>query len=315
MNLLNFYKRFPDEDACIRHLKEQREQAGIVCSKCGCTHHYWKSYRNQWQCKQCGHRTGLKAGTVMHGSNLPLLYWFIAIHLLTSTKKSFSAAELQRQLGHKRYQPIWELLHKLRNVMGQRDAEYKLVGSIELDEGFFSTSVDKEEKDKPRKRGRGSQAKTKVLVMAESTPQEPDKKHKIDKVVGHIKMIVIEDLKSKTLDSNVIKFINNKAELTTDDSTSYVNFKTLVNSHMSQVVEPKDISKVLPWVHIVISNAKRLLLDVHHDIKPEFLQNYLNEFCYKFNRRKLDMFERLMYSCMSYRTEFKHRYYDKKVVA
>lgn len=315
MNLLNFYKRFPDEDACIKHLKEQREQAGIVCPKCGCTHHYWKSYRNQWQCKQCGHRTGLKAGTVMHGSNLPLMYWFIAIHLLTSTKKSFSAAELQRQLGHKRYQPIWELLHKLRNVMGQRDAEYKLVGSIELDEGFFSTSVDKEEKDRPRKRGRGSQAKTKVLVMAESTTQEPNKKHKIDKAVGHIKMIVIDDLKAKTLDSNVIKFINDKADLTTDDSTSYVNFKTIVNSHMSQVVEPKDISKVLPWVHIAISNAKRLLLDVHHDIKPEFLQNYLNEFCYKFNRRKLDMFERLMFSCMSYRSEFKHRYYDKKTVA
>ena len=315
MNLLSFYKKFPDENACIKHLKEQREQTGIVCSKCGCTHHYWKSYRNQWQCKQCGHRTGLKAGTVMHGSNLPLMYWFIAIHLLTSTKKSFSAAELQRQLGHKRYQPIWELLHKLRNVMGQRDAEYKLLGSIELDEGFFSTSVDGDEKDKPRKRGRGSQAKTKVLVMAESIPQEPNKKHRIDKAMGHIKMIVIEDLKAKTLDSNVIKFINNNAKLTTDNFTSYVNFKNLVNSHMSQVVEPKDISKVLPWVHIAISNAKRLLLDIFHDIKLEFLQNYLNEFCYMFNRRKLDMFERLMFSCLSYRTEFKHRYYDNKAVA
>ena len=315
MNLLSFYKNFPDEDACIKHLKEQREQAGIVCSKCGCTHHYWKSYRNQWQCKQCGHRTGLKAGTVMHGSNLPLLYWFIAIHLLPSTKKSFSAAELQRQLGHKRYQPIWELLHKLRNVMGQRDAEYKLVGSIELDEGFFSTSVDADERYKPRKRGRGSQAKTKVLVMAESTLQEPNKRFNLDKAVGHIKMIVIDDLKSKTLDSNVIRFINNESELTTDDSTSYVNFKNIVNSHMSQVVEPKMISKVLPWVHIVISNAKRLLLDIFHDIKPEFLQNYLNEFCYKFNRRKLDVFERLMHSCVSYRTEFKHRYYDNKIAA
>lgn len=315
MNLLSFYKKFPDEDACIKHLKEQREQAGIVCSKCGCTQHYWKSYRNQWQCKQCGHRTGLKAATVMHGSNLPLLYWFIAIHLLTSTKKSFSAAELQRQLGHKRYQPIWELLHKLRNVMGQRDAEYQLVGSIELDEGFFSTSVDEDEKEKPRKRGRGSQAKSKVLVMAESASQELNKRYNLDKAVGHIKMIVIDDLKAKTINKEVIRFINGNAELTTDDSKSYVGFKDIVKSHMSQVVEPKEISKVLPWVHIVISNAKRLLLDIYHDIKPEFLQNYLNEFCYKFNRRKLDIFERLMFSCVTYKTEFTHRYYDKKSVA
>lgn len=315
MNLLSFYKKFPDEDACIKHLKEQREQVGVTCSKCGCIHHYWKSYRNQWQCKQCGHRTTLTAGTVMHNSKLPLMYWLIAIHLLTSTKKSFSAKELQRQLGHKRYQPIWELLHKLRDVMGQRDAQYKLVGSIELDEGFFSTILDDEEKEKPRKRGRGSQAKTTVLVMAESTKQEPNKKHKLDKAVGHIKMIVIDDLKAKTLDSNVIQFVNGESELTTDDSTSYVNFKHIVNSHMSQVIKPKDISKVLPWVHIVISNAKRLLLDVFHDIKPQFLQNYLKEFCYKFNRRKLDLFERLFNTCVVYKTTFTHRYYDKKVAA
>lgn len=315
MNLLSFYKKFHDEDTCIKHLKEQREQRGIICSKCGCVHHYWKGYRNQWQCKKCGHRTSLTAGTVMHGSKLPLMYWFTAMHLLTSTKKSFSAKELQRQLGHNRYQPIWEMLHKLRDVMGQRDATYQLVGSIELDEGFFSTEVDEAEKSQPRKRGRGSQAKTKVLVMAESEPNDDaGNKHKVKKAVGHIKMIVIEDLKSKTIDSNVVKFINNASELTTDDSSSYVNFKNIVNAHMSQVIEPKDISKVLPWVHIVISNAKRMLLDVFHDIKPEYLQNYLNEFCFKFNRRWMDVFDRLMHSCVTYKSNFRHRYYINKAV-
>ena len=309
MNLLSFHKTFPDESACENFLKTKREESGIICSKCGCEHHYWKSYRKQWQCKKCDHRTSLTAGTVMHNSKLPLLYWFVAIHLLTSTKKSFSAKEMQRQLEHKRYQPIWELMHKLRSVMGMRDAQYKLLGSIELDEGFFSTSLEESEKDKPLKRGRGSQKKTKVLVMAESTPVEENKKHNTSKAVGHIKMIVIDDLKSKTLDANVIKYINENAELTTDDSTSYVNFKNIVNSHMSQVVEPKNISKVLPWVHIVISNAKRLLLDIYHDIKPEFLQNYLNEFCFKFNRRTLDLFDRLVNTAVTYKRNFFHRYY------
>lgn len=142
MNLIEFQRHFPDEDACKRHLKALRERQGVVCVKCGCTDHYWKGYRSQWQCKRCGHRTSLTSGTVMHGTKLPLLYWFIAIHLLTSTKKTFSASELQRQLGHKRYQPIWELLHKLRNVMGRRDSEYTLEGSIELDEGFFTVDSD-----------------------------------------------------------------------------------------------------------------------------------------------------------------------------
>lgn len=124
-------------------------------------------------------------------------------------------------------------------------------------------------------------------------------------------MIVIDDFKSPTLDREIVRWINNDAEIITDDSKSYVNFRNLVKSHTSQVVEPQDISKVLPWVNIVISNTKRQLLDIHHDIQFEFLQSYLDEFCYKFNRRNLDVFERLMFSCIEYRNEFKHKIYSK----
>ena len=92
----------------------------------------------------------------------------IAIQMLTYTKKSISAKELQRQLGHKSYNPIWAMLHKLRNAMGKRDSQYELCGTVELDEGFFSTEIPEEEKNKPLKRGRGSQKKTTVLVMAET---------------------------------------------------------------------------------------------------------------------------------------------------
>lgn len=310
MNLISFTKQFPNEESCRQHLKEQREKQGIVCSKCGCVHHYWKKNRNEWQCKKCGHRTTLTSGTVMHGTKLPIMYWYIAMHLLTSTKKSFSALEMQRQLGHNRYQPIWELMHKLRNVMGQRDAEYQLCGSIELDEGFFSTQRDETEKDKPLKAGRGSQRKAKVLVMAESTPVEGSKMN-IKKQVGHIKMVVIPNLKASTIDVEVVDNIKKESSLITDASSSYVHFKNLVNEHTSQVIAPKEVGKVLPWVHIVISNAKRLLLDIYHDVKTEFLQSYLNEFCYKFNRRNINCFERLMFACVSYQTEFKHISYRK----
>lgn len=312
MNLIDFNKKFPTEEACVSYFKEKREAQGIVCSKCGCVHHKWKSYRNEWECKECGHRTGLKAGTVMHASKLPLLTWFIAIHLITSTKKSFSAAELKRQLGISCYQTVWEMLHKIRSVMGQRDSQYKLNGSIELDDAFFTISLDSDEREEPLKRGRGSQRKAKVLVIAESQQSEKiDNRYNVQKIVGHIKMIVINDFKAPTLDNEVIRWINNEADLTTDDSKSYINFKNLVNSHTSQVIEPKNLSKVLPWVHIVISNAKRQLLDIHHDIQPEFLQNYLDEFCYKFNRRKLDVFDRLIHSCVVYKNRFPHRIYKK----
>ena len=76
-----------------------------------------------------------------------------------------------------------------------------------------------------------------------------------------------------------------ESQVNTDDSTSYNKIKEIVLNHKPQVIPKEKVGVVLPWVHIAISNAKRLLTDIHHDIKPEYLQNYLNEFCYKFNRR------------------------------
>lgn len=100
MKLVEFMKNFPDEESCKQAFKAHRLKEGIVCNKCGGISHYWKKNREQWECKNCQHRTTLKSGTVMQGSKLPFHYWFIAMHLVTSTKKSFSAKEVQRQLGH-----------------------------------------------------------------------------------------------------------------------------------------------------------------------------------------------------------------------
>ena len=148
MKLFDFTKHFPTEESCREKFKEMRMKEGVVCPKCGCTHHYWKTSKQVFQCSKCGYRQSLRANTVMHGSKLPFLYWFIAMHLLTATKHTFSASELQRQLGHKRYQPIWEMIHKLRSVMGKRDDKYTLTGNIELDEGFFSTETPNEKSPK-----------------------------------------------------------------------------------------------------------------------------------------------------------------------
>ena len=309
MNLLNFNEIYPNEDSCKLKFKEIRDKQGVVCSHCGCKEHYWKGDKWVYECKKCSFRTTLRSGTVMHGSKLPFRYWFIAMHLLTSTKKSFSAKEIQRQLSHKRYEPIWGMLHKLRQAMGKRDEQYQLSGSIELDEGFFSTEIPDQEKDKPLKRGRGSQKKTKVLVMAESKAIGGEtKKNGKPRKVRFIKMQVITDLKADTITSIVKKDVTVDSELITDDSTSYVKLKDLVEKHDAQVIPKEKIGSVLPWVHIAISNAKRMLLDIHHDIKPEHLQNYLNEFCYNFNRRYFGeaLFDRLLVASISCKNQFRY---------
>lgn len=315
MNLLNFINQYPDEEHCKKKWREVRESQGVTCPKCGCKEHYWKGDKEMFECKKCGHRQSLKANTIMHGSQLPFRYWFVAMHLLTSTKKSFSAMEMQRQLGHKYYKPIWAMMQKLHDAMGKRDDKYKLDGVIELDEGFFTVEVADDDKGEPLKRGRGSQRKCKVLVMTESEPVdnsgegEAASKASKPRKVGHIKMKVIEDLKAETLNSQVEKNITPESKLTTDDSTSYTNFENIVTEHNHKVIPKEDIGKALPWVHIAISNAKRLLLDIYHDITPKYLQGYLNEFTYKFNRRYFGerLFDRLLIAGVTCKNEFRYR--------
>ena len=315
MKLFEFEQHFPDESACKTKFKEMRDKEGVICSQCGSKEHVWLNGHEQYQCKKCRHRTTLRSGTVMHGSKLSFRYWFIAMHLLTATKHTFSAAELQRPLGHKRYQPIWEMIHKLRSVMGKRDDKYTLSGNIELDEGFFSTEIPDCQKGGKLKSGAGSQKKTKVLVIAESTPEINPKNVNKPNKVGHIKMIVIPDLKAATIDDKTVNSVSSESCVTTDASCSHKNFKNLFNEHKSQVIDPGDIGKVLPWVHIAIANAKTLFADIYHGVKPEFLQEYLNEYCYKFNRRYFgeDLFDRLLMIGVSYQPDFKHQIYNRNV--
>jgi hypothetical protein len=310
MTLIDFVSQFPDEDSCKRKFKEFREQVGIICFKCGGCDHYWKQDKEQYECKLCRTRMTLKSGTVMHKSKLPFRYWFIAMHLLTSTKKSFSSKEIQRQLGHKRYHPIWHMVHKLRCTMGKRDDEYVLAGRIELDEGYFSTEMPSDEKEKPLKRGLGSQKKSKVLVMAESELVESPKPGAKPRRVGYLKMKVIDNLQKETINKAVKELARSATEVDTDASSSYVDLKGYIPRHNSQVIPKDKVGEILPWVHIAISNAKRQLLNTHHDIKPEFLQNYLDEFCYKFNRRYFGeaLFARLLVACVKYQNEFRCKY-------
>jgi hypothetical protein len=161
------------------------------------------------------------------------------------------------------------------------------------------------------KRGRGSRKKSEVLVMAESVPfkQEDGKKTKgKSRRVTRIKMIVIDNLQAKTIDNQVSANIDKDAETDSDDSTSYTNLSKLIAEHRPKVIPKELIGTALPWVHIATGNAKRVLPDISHDIKPEYLQNYLNESCYKFNRRYFgeQQFERGLVASVAYKNEFRY---------
>jgi hypothetical protein len=163
-------------------------------------------------------------------------------------EEKFLGERVATPVGTQYLYPIWAMLHKLRQVMGMRNARYQLAEMVELDEDFFSTEMEENEKDKPLKRGRGSQKKSKVLVIAESVPVEGGSKSKDGKPrkVGHIKMFVIEDLKTSTIDEKVIENMDKQSIIDSDSSTSYTNFKTLVREHRPKVIPKNEVAKLLP---------------------------------------------------------------------
>jgi hypothetical protein len=291
MKLREIFKRYSTEEKSKKAFKEWRDNQGVRCKKCGGSDHYWKQDKWQYECTGCGFRTTLKSGTVMQGSKMPYQDWMIVIGLMSATKKSFSALEIQRQLGHKRYEPIWLMMHKIRVCMGRRDDKYKLDGQIEIDEGFFESHRPKDKLKIKR------QVAVLVMIESERAKEAPKNKTRPKRKARYLKMKVLEKKNQENIFGEIKTHIQKTGVAITDGAGYYKKLDSMLADHFEfNCSDPTLAHKVLPWVHIAISNAKKMCLGIHHSIKREYMQNYLNEFCYKFNRRYLinNLFERLM---------------------
>lgn len=295
MNIFSFTAHFDSEEACRNHFKEERDKIGVTCEKCGHTAHFWIKSRWSYECKSCRHRTSLRSGTIMQNSNLPFLVWYKTMFLMSTTKKGFSSKEIQKQLGMKRYEPVWAMVHKLRKAMGKRDDRYTLEGMIEMDEGYFTVESSEIEKSKG-KRGRGAAGKSNVAIMAESTPLENIETGENTKHCRYFKAKVLNDHEAAGINDLVKESIDEKSIVFSDKSTSYIDIADYVELHITEKSDKNTTKETLQWVHITISNAKRNLLGNYHKIKGKYLQLYLNEFVYKLNRRYFGdrIFERLI---------------------
>jgi ISXO2-like transposase domain len=293
MTILKFMELFPNEICCREHFRLQRENEGVCCKKCNSSKLYWLKAKWQWQCADCSFRTTLRSGTMMEHSNLGLHTWYLAMAFMSFSKKGLSACELQRQLDHSCYETIWSLMHRIRNAMGHRDAQYTLQGMVEFDEGFFEKATPAGIK---LKRGKGSQKQQNVAVMAESTFLEDIETGKVGKQCRYFKMKVLNGDDTQTINDIVRENIDEKSIVFSDKSTTYLDISDYVETHIMEKSSKETTNKELKWVHITIANAKRTLLGIYHKIKGKYLQLYLDEFCYKLNRRYFGekLFDRLI---------------------
>ena len=274
MKLIEFSSKFPSEQSCQEYFKQYRDKQGVICPKCGCTAHYFSNGKSpHYQCKACGRRQSLRAYTIMHHSHLSFQQWFLCMHLLTSTKTSLSASEIQRQLGRKHYRCVWEMVQKIRNAMHKQECEFKLTGDIEIDEAFFDIGEDK---------------LCPVLVMAESKPVYKSK-YTTKRIFGRLKMLTMMSKSKDSITFTALPHIDSNAILQGDGTASHNGLKKYVAEVKRHVMRNNDeLNALLPWVHISIGHMKNQMRDVYHCIKRNYLQLYLSEFCWKKNRRTED---------------------------
>jgi len=289
MTSKDFFTEFSKEEACVAHMRSEREQNGMICRKCSSKRLSWLSTVQRWECMVCKAKTTIRSGTIMMHSKLPIHVWYHCMFLMSSTSKAISAKEMQHQLGLKRYEPVWYMMQKIRHAMGLVNTEVKLQGLVEFDDGYFTAH--KKEKDPHGylfNSGRGSERKQPVLVAIESIERTKPKKRKdIEKNTraGKIRMQHLPNLEGKTYSKLAQRLLSKSAIVLSDGNPSYNSIKPHIAEHKPAKTEPKQASKALPWVHIAISNAKRIFLGIYHHLSDVWLQSYLDEFCYKFNNR------------------------------
>jgi len=266
---------FRTDADCLDYLEWLRWPAGFVCPACG-EEGGWRLADARFKCSGCGGRTSVTAGTVFDRTRTPLTVWFTACWLFASGKDGISALSLKRTLDIGSYQTAWAMLHRLRSVL-VRPGRERLTGIVEVDETYIGG----------REPGlRGGRAKgEKVLTGIAVEIKEP-------KGYGRCRMAPLADASSASLHPFVTDHVEPGTTVITDGWQGYHGLEKLGYGHEPRSqraarARGEDPGKLLPAVHRVASLAKRWLLGTHQGaVDDAHLPSYLNEFVFRFNRRR-----------------------------
>jgi transposase-like protein len=271
-SLAEFQVRFSTEEACAAYLAQSRWPDGFVCPRCGDDEAFDLPRRGLYECKGCRHQVSVTAGTIMHATRTPLVQWFRAAYLMTTLTPGISALQLKRQLGLGSYQTAWTMLHKLRRATVNPGRE-KLRGKVEVDDAY----VGGKEEDVV---GRQVETKTPVAVAVEVR----------GRASGRIRLRALRDMSGESLVPFVQGVVEPGSTVYTDGWSGYEGLKKAGYKHRVRPMKgAKDPSKVLRHAHRAVSNLKAWLMGTHHGVSPKHLQPYLDEFAFRFNRRRTPM--------------------------
>ena len=262
---------FRTEAGCRGYIRRLRWPGGFVCGCCGVTGEPWVMARGIFRCKACHGNTPLTAGTVFQDTRKPLRTWFLAMWFTTSQKNGVSALGLQRVLGLGSYETAWTWMHKLRRAM-VRPGRDRLTGEIEIDETYVGGPEE-------GKRGREIEKKSVVVVAAE----------KNGRGIGRIRLRRVKDVSAESLLDFIRETVDPGATIHTDGWKGYAGLSAAGYKHRVTVISGGDeqAHEVMPRVYNVAALLKRWLLGtLQGGVQQQHLDYYLDEFTFRFNRRR-----------------------------
>jgi hypothetical protein len=271
-SLLAFQRRFPDERVCATYLAAARLPEGFRCPTCGHDKGWELATKPfTWERAGCGRQISVTARTVMHGSKLALTVWFWAAYLMATHSNGISALQLMRQLGLGSYKTAWLLCAKLRRAMVAPDRN-PLAGIVEVDE----TTIPHRTRQDPIAGGSGRSREGKMLIAGAVEVE--------GNAPGRVRLAAIADFSAASLHAFVRANVAPGATARTDGWLGYAGVADV--GHDPHTIGAMAAHIVLPWAHRIFANLKRWALGVYHGLRRKHLQSYLDEFVFRFNRRR-----------------------------
>lgn len=283
ISLVEWQKRFGTEKACIKALEKVRWPQGYQCPTCGSQKYSFIATRKLYQCSSCRHQVSITADTLFHATKVPLVKWFWAIYLTASDKGGISALRLSKHIGVS-WISARSILKKIRTAMAHRDSIYRLENLIEFDDTYVGGK-------RAGKRGRGAEGKKPVLVAVEAR----------EKGAGFVAMKAVDSVSSDSV-TDFLSYHLHPGQTVRTDGLPALNAAGDDHTHEKKVTPPHMANEWLPLVHIMIGNMKKFINGTFHGVSTNYLQEYLDEFCYRFNRRfwEPELPLRLLNACLSH---------------
>lgn len=287
MDIVSVFENFKTQEDCIKYLEAVRWDNKPICPYCGSDKSTHRAEEHRHQCHTCNKSYSVTVKTIYHDTKLPLQKWFLATAIITNAKKGISSRELARQLNVNK-DTAWRMQMKIREAMQEETDLF--TGIVEVDECYIGGKKKKGDKKKDEddhdinKRGRGSDKQGVIGVVNRET--------------GKVKAEKQDKFDFKSISNFITRYVNfDKATLYTDDFTGYKPFSKImkhasVNHSKGEYVKNGTIHT--NTIEGFWGLCKRSIVGSYHKLSVKHLDSYIQECCFKYNNRGLDMFGMIM---------------------